>query len=91
MDHSKDRFHNSKAQPSANVKEDVDDVKDEEADADVNDDTAAVKEEGREAKVAAAALDGQVETMESGAEDEAVERDDDVLTDAVQAEVDDGV
>ncbi len=88
MDHSKDRFHNgSKPQPNANVKDEPDDIKDEEVDADVKDEMA-VKEED-EGDVAAAESGEDVEAMQDGAVDG--EREDDVLPDAVKEEVEDGV
>ena len=94
MDHSKDRFHNNaKSQTSADVKDEPDDSKDEGADAHVKDELAAVKYEGGGEDVAAAGLAGDVETVETGAEDGDgdVERQDDVLSDAVKDEVEDGV
>ena len=94
MDHSKDRFHNNaNPQTNADVKDEPDDSNDDGADAHVKDEMAAVKPEGEGEDVAAAGLAGDVETMENGAEDGDgdVERQDDVLSDAVKDEVEDGV
>lgn len=93
MDHSKDRFHNdSRAQPNANIKDEADDIKDEEqeVDADVENKMAVKEEEGKEGNIAAATLGEDMEISENGARDG--EREDDVLSDdAVKDEVEDGV
>ena len=87
MDHSKDRFHNkssSSSHPFSNVKDEPDDIKDDEED----DADAVVKEEGEEGTVAAPGLGEDVEAMEDGAGDG--EREDDVLPDSLK-EVEDAV
>lgn len=92
MDHSKDRFHDkSKSQPDADVKDEPDDIKneEEEVDADVKDEMTAVKEEG---DAMTTGLGEDRETMENGAVKGEGERDDDdVLSDGVKEEVEDGV
>lgn len=91
MDHSKDRFHNnSKPQPNADVKDEPDDIKDEEeeTDADVKDEMA-VKEDDEEGKLVAAGLGGDAETLGNGAGDEGNEHG--VRTSALKEEVEDGV
>ena len=98
MDHSKDRFHD-KPEPQANadIVSEHGDIKneedeEEEVDADVKKEKAALKEEGTGESFAAAGSDGDVEMTGNGAGDEAAaEGEDDVLSDAVQAEVEDGV
>ena len=95
MDHSKDRFHknNSKPQPDADIKDEVDDtkegldsskdelddVKDEdEMDVDVKDETA-IKEDDRGDNFKAAAVG------------ENKDREDNILPDSLKEEVEDGV
>ena len=86
MDHSKDRFHNtnSRPQPNADIKDEPNDIRDEdEVDADVKDEIA-VKGEDEEGNIVAAGLGEDVGMTGNG------EREDDVLSDAVKAEVEDG-
>lgn len=81
MDHSKDRFYNNnpKPQPDADIKDEVDDVKDEdEIDADIKDEMAVKEEdEGEIFKAAAVGENG--------------DREDDALPDSPKEEVEDGV
>ena len=92
MDHSKDRFHDkSKPQPDADVIKETDGAKDEEVDADVEDEKAAINEESEDGIEGGVRLGEDVETTEDGAGDEAAESRDDELSAAVQAQLDDGV
>lgn len=90
MDHSKDRFtNNSKPQPNVNIKDEPNDIKnEEEPNADVKDEMA-VKEEDEEGNVAVPEFGEDVERMEDGAGNE--ERQDDVLPNSFKEEVDYGV